>query len=77
MNTQEIKEKFIDFCHGSALYGERNSNRADSYNCPSCYKSIDIEGYCCPTTSINELVHEEDCALYNMYKLIKLEIEGE
>lgn len=77
MTNQEFFEKFIDYCESTSMIGERNHNGADSYNCPSCWASIDIQGYCCFSTGINDIKHDDDCELYAMYLHAKTKLDQE
>lgn len=75
MNEQEFFEKFVDYCLTSALYGERNSNGADSYNCPSCGAYVYIKGYCSNVSGISDVTHSDDCDLMNMYRFAQQRLE--
>ena len=66
-NEQEFLEKFLMYCETRSMFGIRNSNGGDSYNCPSCGESKEIMGYCGSTEGIGEVVHNGDCELIQMY----------
>ena len=61
---------------GIGLVGHRVSNGADYYQCPSCFKTINAQGYCSLTAPLTELEHSSDCSLIKLNKLW-LEIEQE
>lgn len=54
------------------LIGQRNNNGADSYWCPCCYESKDLErGYCSHTNSyMDDVDHKPDCDLNNLFKIL-------
>lgn len=72
---EEAKEFIADmFCSNDiGTFGIRHPNGADSYQCPSCYASKDIMGYCGSTSSHDAVDHEQNCKQHALFKWAHLE----
>lgn len=66
----EAKELIADmfFSDEIGTFGIRHWNGADSYQCPSCYASKNIMGYCGSTSSHDAVDHEANCRQDALHK---------